>query len=87
MSFVAVIAVGAGVDGVDVYALMGDVMLVSSATMFARALASDVFTHLGLVGAQGPSAVLVEVVIEGAPLQVVVLWVLDAGIDLELEEV
>ena len=51
MSFVAVIAVRALVGGFDVYALVRDVMLVSSATMLARTLASDVFTHLGLVGA------------------------------------
>ena len=86
MRFVAVVAKGAGVAPVDVDALLG-LVVIPSATVSIRIISSDMFAHFRLVSAERPSAVLVVVMVERASLEIVVLGVLNAGVDLELVEV
>ena len=55
--------------------------------MSIRIISSDMLAHFRLVRSKGPSAVLVVVMVERASLEIVVLGVLSAGVNLELVEV
>ena len=61
--------------------------MIAAPTMPVGIIPSDMFAHFGLVRAQRPPAILVIVMVEWASLKIVVLRVLDTGIDLELIEV
>ena len=56
-------------------------------TLFTMTLTAHMWTHLRLVRSEGSSSVLVVIMVEGTPLQVVILWVLCTLFNLEVVKV